>query len=159
MPAITVLVASPERRTRRSCLELLAEQRGVRVVGDARTGLQTLAMVGMLKPRVLVLDQGLSRDNGRSLLPAIRQRHPGTRVILLTGADADAHTLDALSLGARGCLSWDACATFLLAAVKAVDAGEAWVPRKMVAQLMDRLVDLYAVDGPRVSRAGGRSSA
>jgi DNA-binding NarL/FixJ family response regulator len=159
MPAITVLVASPERATRRSCVELLAEQRGVRVVGEARTGLQTLAMVGMLKPRVLLLDQSLSRDNGRSLMPAIRQRHAGTRVILLTGADADPQTLDALSLGARGCLSWDACETFLLAAVKAVDAGEAWVPRKMVAQLMDRLVDLYAEGGPRAPRAAGQTSA
>jgi DNA-binding NarL/FixJ family response regulator len=152
MSAITVLVSSPDRGSRRACLNLLVAQEGVRVVGEARTGLQTLAMVGMLKPRILLLDQALSRDDARSLLPAIRSRHPGTRLILLTRSGTEALALDALSLGARGCLAWEAIPGFLAAAVVAVDAGEAWVPRKMVAQLMDRLVEAYAAGASRRSR-------
>jgi DNA-binding NarL/FixJ family response regulator len=101
----------------------------------------------------------LAQAGGRSLIPAMRQRNPGTRVIVLTRSEADAQTLEALSLGARGCLSWDALPTFLVAAVRAVDAGEAWVPRKIVALLMDRLVALYASSMPRRSRSAAQSSA
>ena len=132
MPSITVLVSSPDRARRRSCLDVLAGQPGLRVVGEARTGLQTLAMAGMLKPRVVLLDQALSGEGDRALIPAVRGRHPGVRLLLLTRPEPEPRVLDALSLGARGCLAWDAVPAFLAAAIRALDAGEAWVPRKMV---------------------------
>jgi hypothetical protein len=63
--------------------------------------------------------------------PAPR-KSPQTKVILLTDGASDARTLEALSHGARlprqGLLT-----TFPARAVRVVDAGVAWVPRKMVA--------------------------
>ena len=158
MPPISVLVASSERSVRKACQDQLADSPGVRVVGEARSGLQTLAMVGMLRPRIVLLDLSLWRPGGRPLIPAIRLKHPGTRVILLTQSESDGQMLDALSLGARGCLARDALPTFLLTAVRAIDAGEAWVPRKMVAQLMDRLFAAYSGGAPAPPQAADSSA-
>jgi DNA-binding NarL/FixJ family response regulator len=47
--------------------------------------------------------------------------------------------LAALSNGARGYLKEKAISSFLPKAVRQVEAGEAWVPRKMVGKIVDRL--------------------
>ncbi len=158
MAAISVVVAGPDRNARTACRDLLRGEDRVRVIGEARGGLETLAMVGMLKPRILVMDLALSPAQGRPLLPAIRQKNPGTRVILLADAGPEVRILDALSLGAHGCIDWSAVERQLGAAVRAVDAGEAWIPRRMVAKLMDRLAALYREPAVR-SRATPRGSA
>ena len=50
--------------------------------------------------------------------------------------------LEALASGARGYLEMSAIEIFLARAVRVIDAGKAWVPRKMVAKIMDRAAGL-----------------
>lgn len=151
MPPITVVIADPDRARRATCLRLLQGAKGIRVVGEARNGLEAIA-AARRRPRILFLDLNLSRSNGVSLLPVFRQKSPQTRAILLVGRVSEAHLLDALSHGARGYLENKALHTFLVKAVRTVDAGEAWVPRKMVAKIMEHLVQL-------TTRAEGREAS
>ena len=140
MPSpITVLIAERQRADRAACLRLLETERGIRVVGEARSGLETIASTGRLRPRILLLDLALARAEASPLIPALRQKSPQTKVILLTDGASEARTLEALAHGARGYLDRSVLAMFLARAVRVVDAGEAWVPRKMVARIMDRL--------------------
>ena len=98
-----------------------------------------VAAAESLKPNVLLLDLGMFDGDARTtLLPVIRRRSPDTRVLLLTERAREARTIDALCSGARGYLEKRALGTYLSRAVRAVDAGEAWVPRKMVATIIDR---------------------
>jgi len=142
MPAITVLIAESQKAARASCLKLLAPESGIRVVGEARSGIEAIASTGRLRPRIVLLDLGLARIAGHSLIPALRQKSPQTKVILLTEGASESRTLEALAYGARGYLDKSLVATFLPRAVRVVDAGEAWVPRKMVGRIMDRLARL-----------------
>ena len=143
MSSITVLVSSPGRAIRTRCLDRLAGQAGIRVIGETRGGLETLAAVGMLRPRIVLIDLALVRVGRRSLIPALRQRHPGAKLILIGAPGGEAPAVEALCHGARGYVGLKALDTFLVKAVRAVDSGEAWVPRRMVAKLMDRLTRLY----------------
>jgi DNA-binding NarL/FixJ family response regulator len=95
-----------------------------------------------LKPSVLVLDAALLDGDVLLLLPLIRRKSPGTRVLLLTDHAPEARTLDTLSLGAWGYLEKTAVRAYLPRAVRVVAAGQAWVPRKMVARIMDHLARL-----------------
>ena len=142
MPPITVLVAERQKANRAACLKMLEPEVGIRVVGETRSGLETITTTGHLRPRILLLDLGLARVEGTSLIPALRQKSPQTKVILLTDGTSEARTLEALAHGARGYLDKSLVAKFLARAVRVVDAGEAWVPRKMVAKIMDRLAGL-----------------
>jgi DNA-binding NarL/FixJ family response regulator len=143
MPSpITVVVAERQRTGREACLRLLDRERGIRVVGDVKNALDAITAMGRHRPRILLLDLALARTAGRPLIPALRQKSPRTRVILLTDGESPARTLDALSHGARGYLDRSLLDVFLARAVRVVDAGEAWVPRKMVARIMDRLANL-----------------
>jgi DNA-binding NarL/FixJ family response regulator len=56
---------------------LLEPIKGIRVVGQAQSGLGAIAAT-KLKPRILLLDLTLARGVGTSVLPLIRQRSPHT---------------------------------------------------------------------------------
>jgi two-component system NarL family response regulator len=123
---------------------MLEPEIGIRVVGQARSGLEAISCTGQFRPRIILLDLSLARAEGSVLIPALRQKSPSTKVILLTDRASEARTLEALAQGARGYLDRSMVDKFLARAVRVVDAGEAWVPRKMVAKIMDRLAGMTA---------------
>lgn len=141
MPSVTVVIAHRKKASRARCLRLLRHEQGIRVVGEARTLIEVIA-AAKRKPRILLLDLSLSKGDGVELLPILRQDSPRTRVILLTDRTSEARILDALSQGVRGYLEKKFLRTFLPKAVRLVDAGGAWVPRKLVAKILNRLVRL-----------------
>lgn len=142
MPLISVVIADRGKSGRTTCRSLLEPERGIRVVGEATSGLGAVSTAARLKPNILLLDLRLFNGEGPSLLPVIRRKSPSTRVLLLTNRTPEAPTLEALSHGARGYLEKRSLRTYLARAVRAVSAGEAWVPRKMVALLLARLARL-----------------
>lgn len=148
---ITVVVADSEKANRALCASLLKPEKGIRVVAEARNGLETIAATTRYQPRVLLLGLGLAAKKGLSILPALCQKSPRTQVLLLTNRHSAAGILNALSHGARGYLEHKALRTFLHKAVRVVDAGEAWVPRKMVAKILERLARLTLRHGARNS--------
>ena len=144
MPLTTVVIADLEKAGRATCRRLLQPEKKISVVGEARSGRGVMTATVRLKPHVLLLDRSLVGGKGVFLVSTILENSPVTRVILLTEHAFDARILDALSQGALGCLAKNTLPTFLVKAVRAVDAGEAWVPRVMVARLIDRLARLSA---------------
>jgi len=144
MPPITLVIADQEKARRIACVRLLQPEKGIRVTGEARNGLEAIAATAKLKPRVLLLNLSLLKGKEISLLPVLRQKSPRTKVILLTRRAPESRILEALSHGAMGYLEENVLNAFLPKAVRIVDAGEAWIPRKMVAKIIDRLARLTA---------------
>jgi DNA-binding NarL/FixJ family response regulator len=81
---------------------------------------------------------------GFVLLPIFLRSSPNTKVIVLTGQSSGAALLDALSHGARGYLTRRRLRAFLPKAVRKVAEGEAWVPRKVLPRIIERLAQLAA---------------
>ncbi len=134
----TVLIADFEKAGRATCQRLLQREKKIKVVGEARCGLEAMTAAAKLKPRVLLLDPSVEGESV-SLVSTILEKSPKTRIILLSERASDADILDALSQGALGYLARPALPTYLTKAVRAVAAGEAWVPRRMVGRLIDQL--------------------
>jgi DNA-binding NarL/FixJ family response regulator len=141
MSPIDVVIGERSRAGRTACRSLLGAEEDIRIVAEAGTGLAAVSAVARLQPHVLLLDTDLV-SNAASLLPLIRRESPRTRVLLLTDQAPNGNTLDTLSHGARGYLDKAELTAHLPRAVRAVAAGQAWVPRGMVASIMDRLVRL-----------------
>jgi DNA-binding NarL/FixJ family response regulator len=106
-------------------------------------------LAGRLKPRVLLLDLGVASRDGAAVLRLIRRQSPRTRVILLTGRSSGERALDALGRGAHGYLEERALGAYLSQAVRAVVAGEGWMPRKVISKIVDRLVPSTPSSEPR----------
>jgi DNA-binding NarL/FixJ family response regulator len=144
MSPITVLIADHNEARRAACVRLLQAEKGIRVISQGQNGLQDLSYIGELKPCILLLSLSLLKEKETAQLFVLRQRSPLTKVILLTHRASETRILEALSYGARGCIEEKVLGIFLAKAVRCVDAGEAWVPRKMVAMIIERLARLTA---------------
>ena len=146
MTRITVVLAA-EPRDRALCRSILEPAGGIAVVADVEVGEAALAAVARLRPHMLLLDLQRLRLDALAALPRIRLQSPRTRVILLTSRRTPtALILEGLRRGARGYLDRAALRPFLVKAVRAVDGGEAWVPRQMVSRILDQLVRSSAAE-------------
>jgi DNA-binding NarL/FixJ family response regulator len=84
----TVCIVDDDSQFRRAAAELLAA-RGYRVVGDAGSAAEGLALASALKPEAVVLDLHLPDGDGISLAARLSADASSPRV-LLTSSDPDA---------------------------------------------------------------------
>lgn len=101
-----------------------------------------VARIKRLKPLVLLVNLNLCADEDYALLLSLRCECPDALMILL--ADDSVHEnqiLQALEIGARGYLKNETVQLHLSKAIQAVGRGEAWVPRKMMGNIMDHMLN------------------
>jgi DNA-binding NarL/FixJ family response regulator len=144
LPVVNILIADPERASRNAATRVIQSLRGMRVVGEAHTGQEAVSATARLKPRVILLDLQLSSEFGASLISVLRRRSARSRVILLVGRASEDRIVEALSHGAVGSVTKKEIPLFLSRALEAVAAGEAWMSRKLVPKIVDRLAEYTA---------------
>ena len=144
LPVIPILIADSERASRNASIRVVQSMRGMRVVGEAHTGHEAVSATARLKPRIILLDLQLSSDFGATLISVLRRRSSRSRVILLVGRASEDRIVEALSHGAVGCVTKKEIPLFLPKALEAVAAGEAWMSRKLVPKIVDRLAGFSA---------------
>jgi two-component system nitrate/nitrite response regulator NarL len=138
--SITILIADDHPIFRDGLRRLLESERGFRVVGEACDGVEAVDFVRKLKPEILLLDLAMPRRHGLEALREISNSHTGpVRVILLTAAAEREQIVQALQLGARGVVLKDCGTEILMRSIRSVLAGEYWVGREPVSNLMQYL--------------------
>jgi DNA-binding NarL/FixJ family response regulator len=126
----------------RSALTLmLGGQPDLEVVGEAGDGREGLAMVERLRPDVVLMDIRMPRVDGLAATRALHARSDPPRVIVLTTFDADDHVVEALAAGADGFLLKDTPPPQIIAAIRAVAAGEPMLSPSVTRTLIQRLRD------------------
>ncbi len=108
--------------------------------GGSTWGRKAIAAVGRLRPDVLVLDLELPGMDGFDVLEIARWCSPTTAVLILLRGEQEALTVQALICGAMGCLVKDERAE-LATAIRVVRRGEVWGRRRIVARVIEELVE------------------
>ena len=144
IPVVGILIADRDKKTRNAATRVIQSLRGFRIVGEAQSGLEAVSATARLKPRVVLLDLKLSSEFGATLVSVLRRKSARTRVILLVGAAPESKIIEAMSHGAVGCVNKKDLARFLPEALVAVSSGEAWMSRKLIPKIMDRLAAFTA---------------
>ena len=88
--SVTVHISEDSSELRTLLRRWLERDPRLEVVGEASTGEETLRGVAEHQPDVALLDLSMPRSLGRGMVGAIRERAPGTRVLVLTGTSLDA---------------------------------------------------------------------
>ncbi|MDE2484896.1 MAG: response regulator transcription factor [candidate division NC10 bacterium] len=140
MSRITVLIADDYALFREGLHLLLAQEKGIQVVGQAMDGKQALIMTEALQPDILLLSVQLPAVNGLDALPRIRAKSPGTKVLILSGYPGDDFIVEALQRGAKGCLSKTLTRADIVKAIRVTHAGELWAERKVLTQTLESLL-------------------
>lgn len=106
---------------------ILSAQPDIEIVGEARNGREAVELAERLQPDEVVMDVALPELNGIEATRRLASLAPHTRVLALSMYQDSVHVREILRAGARGYLLKDALDLDLLAAVRAVAAGEGYL--------------------------------
>lgn len=140
---IRVLIVDDQTLIRLGFRMVLETADGIEIVGEAADGEAALAAVGETSPDVVLMDVRMPGVDGIEATARIRREHPGTAVLVLTTFDLDEYAFGALRAGASGFLLKDARGDELVAAVRAVAAGEA----TLSARVTRRMIEIVTASG------------
>ncbi|MBV9574162.1 MAG: response regulator transcription factor [Acidobacteriales bacterium] len=146
---IRIVIADDHPIFRDGLRRLLESEANVKVIGEACDGAEAVKLARQLKPDILLLDLAMPRHPGLEALREMNSAAGGNpvRVILLTAAAEKNQIVEALQLGARGVVLKDSATQLLLKAIQTVVAGEYWVGRESVSNLVQYLKNLVQSSG------------
>jgi two-component system, NarL family, nitrate/nitrite response regulator NarL len=141
---VRLVVADDHPIIRDGLRRLLEEEPDYKVVGEAQDGAEAIELVRQLKPDILLLDLLMPKLQGMEALRelSVRGASAPVRIIVLTAAIETSQIVEALQLGARGIVLKDAATELLVKAVRTVHAGDHWVQRAKVSNLVQHLQTL-----------------
>jgi DNA-binding NarL/FixJ family response regulator len=133
---VSVLIADDHPPTRAGVRMSLEEGGRFHVVAEVATSAAAVAAARELRPDVALLDIRMP-GNGIEAARSIATASPETAVVMLTVSRDDADLFAALRSGARGYLLKDIDPERLSHALDGVLAGEAALPRGLVARVIE----------------------
>ncbi len=136
---VRILIADDHPIFRDGLRRLLESEKGFEVVGEACDGVEAVEFVNKFKPEILLLDLAMPRRPGLEALRELSRQETPVRVILLTAAAEREQIVEALQSGARGVVLKDCGTEILMKSIRAVLAGEYWVGREPVFNLLQYL--------------------
>ncbi len=151
-PTVRILIADDHPVFRHGLKRLLEAEPGLRVVGEAGDGGEAVKLAHQLKPDILLLDVAMPRVPGLEALRELASSPCPVRTILLTAAIETAQIVEALQLGARGVVLKHAATQLLLKSIRTVMAGQYWVGRETVSDLIASLRSLMPPAGGKRAR-------
>jgi DNA-binding NarL/FixJ family response regulator len=137
--ALRVFLVDDHEVVRRGLIDLLSTDPELRVVGEAGSVAQAMALVPTARPDVAVLDVRLPDGNGIELCRDLLSDLPELSCLMLTSFTSDQAMLDAILAGASGYVLKDIRGMQLAQAIKDVGAGRSLLDNRAAAVLMAKL--------------------
>jgi DNA-binding NarL/FixJ family response regulator len=158
---IRVVLADDHYVVRAGLRAVLGRAPDIDVVGEAKTGRETLTLVDRLQPDIVIMDLDMEDGDGTWATKEIMSRELPTRVLVLTMHREEEHLTSVLKAGASGYLVKTAADRELVDAVRAVAYGDVYLrpnaARVMAQQLLKK--DPARVDRERFSTLSEREQA
>ena len=140
-PNHKILVADDDPIVRDFLRSLIAETKGLTLVGEAIDGHDAVRKARMLKPDILLLDLLLPSLPGIEALRGLTTVAAPVRTLLLCSAISKRQIIESLQLGARGVLLKQAIGD-LKPAIDAVMNGQYWIRGKSVSNILKELREI-----------------
>jgi two-component system, NarL family, nitrate/nitrite response regulator NarL len=152
---IRVLLADDHAIFRQGLRRLLESERDFLVVGEAVNGHEAVAMAAQLRPDILLLDLSMPGGSGLEALEQLSSSRVPVKAVVLTAEIEREQVVRALQLGARGVLLKSSGADLIFKGLRTVMAGQHWVDRQTVTDLVELLRDMSGPARPTlVSKFG-----
>ena len=164
--SITVAIADPDRDRRLEFERLLHEVIGVTLLTNGKSNNEVgnkqafmgrrsksskgvtayedeVARIQKLQPFILVINLNKCTDDDYAFLLSLRRICPHSRVILvIDDAILESQMMRALAIGTLGYLKFQNIENDLVRAIRVVSRGEAWIPRKIIGNIMEYMSNL-----------------
>jgi DNA-binding NarL/FixJ family response regulator len=141
---IRVVLVDDQALVRGGFRSILDRQEDIEVAGEAGDGAEALAVCARVRPDVVCMDVRMPGMDGIEATRRLLAGGEPPRVLVLTTFDLDGYVYETLRAGASGFLVKDAPPEHLVAAVRAVAAGE----ELFAPSVLRRLVAAYVRQPP-----------
>jgi DNA-binding NarL/FixJ family response regulator len=136
---IRVLLADDEAMIRVGVRTILATDPGLEVVAEAADGREAVELTLRHRPDIALLDIRMPRLDGLAAAQELRRVTPGTSLMMLTTFSEDEFIARALSLGVSGFVLKSGDPRELIAGVRAVAAGAAYLSPEIAHRIITHL--------------------
>jgi two-component system, NarL family, response regulator len=140
---IRILIAEDHIIARAGVEAIVNAQPDMNIVAEAGNGEQALALYRKHRPDIILMDMRMPVMDGLAALSVLRREFPDARVVALSTFGGDEEIRRTLNAGAQAYLTKDVLPDELIAAIRAVHAGERYLPELVLATL--------AAEMPRLS--------
>ena len=137
--AIRILIADGQPIFCQGLRKVIETQADLRVVGDTSDGAEALKLAHEHAPDILLLDMAIAGLAALRVLRDVQSSAPSVRTIFLAAEAETPEAVEALKLGARGVMRKDSPADLLLKAIRCVKAGQHWVCRDKISDVLQSL--------------------
>ncbi len=136
---IRILIADDHTLFRDGLRKLLESEEDFEVAGEAADGEMLLAMARKTTADIILLDLAMPRQDGMEVLRELAKAQIPARTLLLTVSIEKAQVVQALKLGAYGVVLKESTTQRLIESIRCVMAGQYWVGRESVSDLVKAL--------------------
>lgn len=81
---LRILVADDNDNFRTGFVEYINNQDGLRVIGEAKDGLEAIALTNNLRPDIIMIDVSMPKMDGITSAGIIKRQNPETNIVVVT---------------------------------------------------------------------------
>jgi DNA-binding NarL/FixJ family response regulator len=133
---ICVLIVEDHRVVAEGLAALINHQADMKVVGEASSVAEAVALATQLGPDVVLLDFRLPDGTGAEAASGIRETRPEAKLIFLTREDSDAARFAAVQSGASAFIHKSKAASEVVDAIRDVARGRMLITPRTIATLL-----------------------
>ena len=139
MKTTTVLLVDDHSMIRFG-LKSFLEDDNIKVVGEAKNGIEALNLLESIKPDVLVTDIMMPEMDGIELATQVAEKYPSLPVLALSMMNENHNIKKMLSAGAKGYVLKDCSQKELIEAIETVSKGKSYYTEEVTQIIMDGLL-------------------
>lgn len=136
---IKILIADDHSIVREGLKQIVAEERDMKVTGEAGNGTELFDLLKKDVWDIIVLDINMPGKNGLEILKDIRIFHPDTPVLILSMYSEEQYGLRAIKAGASGYLKKASAPDELVSAIRKIVSGGKYINPGLAEKLADSL--------------------
>ena len=137
---VRIMIADDHPLVRGGLRALLERDGEFQVIAEAADGFEAIDLAVLHKPDLILLDVGMPRLSGPDAAQSISQKVPTARIVMLSMHSDEGYVLRALKAGARGYLLKASPEADVLAAIRAVSAGNAYFSPSITKLLVEEYI-------------------
>ncbi len=145
---IKILLIEDNRLLREGISALLKKQPDMNVVSTVGNGENILALIGKLKPSIVLLDLGLRSQNSLEIVKLVKNNFQETKIIVMDLIPSQTDVFEFVQAGVSGFTLKDISVSEFLKTIRSVYQGTRVLPAHLTGSLFSQIVE-QAINGTK----------
>ncbi len=137
MEKIKIVIVDDHPLMRQALQFAIEAEADMSVVGQAAHGVEALQVIAACQPDVILLDLLMPQMDGTQVIARLATWPSSPKILVVTSVEEQDQIFQTLSMGASGYVTKNADRAEIVAAIRVVYAGDAYLPPRIAARLMD----------------------